>query len=320
MANVLITSAGRRVELVQAFQQEARRMPGAIKIIAADRNPELSSACHIADESFALPAMTDLGYADALLSECLSRGINLVIPQIDTGLAMLADNRSRFAEQGIHLAVSCSALIAECRDKRRTGELFARYGITYPEIYQPSSLTFPCFAKPYDGSSSIGVKALYSADELTEEMLNDESLMFMQLIDKNYCEYTVDAYYDRGGVLRCMVPRKRIETRAGEVSKGLTKKNFVYDVLSEKLARIEGARGCLTIQVFVNEIEQRIVGLEINPRFGGGYPLTYAAGANFPGWLLQEYLFDNDVQWQDEWQSNLLMLRYDAKVLVHDYI
>ena len=38
-------------------------------------------------------------------------------------------------------------------------------------------------------------------------------------------EYTLDILTDFAGRVRCVVPRLRIETRAGEVSKGMTVKN-----------------------------------------------------------------------------------------------
>ena len=74
------------------------------------------------------------------------------------------------------------------------------------------------------------------------------------------------------------VPRLRIETRAGEVSKGLTSKGIVYDYLKDKLINLKGARGVITLQIFVNKKNKIFRAIEINPRFGGGYPLSYAAG------------------------------------------
>jgi carbamoyl-phosphate synthase large subunit len=71
--------------------------------------------------------------------------------------------------------------------------------------------------------------------------------------------------------------------------------------------------------LFVNLKEKSFKAIEINPRFGGGYPLSYAAGANFPKMLIQEYILGKDVEFVDDWEDNLLMLRYDSKVLVHDY-
>jgi len=79
---------------------------------------------------------------------------------------------------------------------------------------------------------------------------------------------------------------------------------------------VDGARGCLTVQFFLNKKTNHIVGIEINPRFGGGYPLSYLAGANFPGWIIQEYLLNESIEYSETWEDNLLMLRYDHEILV----
>ena len=93
----------------------------------------------------------------------------------------------------------------------------------------------------------------------------------------------------------------------------------LHDYLKDKLRNLKGARGCITLQLFVNLKEKSFKAIEINPRFGGGYPLSYSAGANFPKMLIQEYILEREVDFLDDWEDNLLMLRYDSKVLIHDH-
>jgi len=315
--NVLILSAGRRVELLEAFRSELKkRVPDGL-VYAVDLTPGLSAACHVADGSFAVPRVTAVEYVDFLLEFCLKHDIGLVIPTIDTELLPLAVVKRRFEENGIHLIISSPELIRLCRDKRKTAHLFEKIGVSYPEIYPREAIRYPCFTKPYDGSCSVGASVVLSPDQLTYSMLQDEKIIFQQLIDQAFTEYTVDAYYDRTGVLRCLVPRERIEVRAGEVSKGATRKNNLYDYLLPRLSLIDGLSGCITFQFFANIDEELFYALEVNPRFGGGYPLSYSAGANYPGWLIDEYYMGRSVEFYDDWQPDLLMLRYDAKVVVH---
>jgi carbamoyl-phosphate synthase large subunit len=315
--NVLILSAGRRVELLEGFRSAAKAVALEVRILAADANPGLSAACAVADKALPLPRVSSNQYRDALAQLCRDEGVGLVVPTIDTELAVLAEMRDEFARNGTHLVISDAALVAACRDKRRTAEVFKGIGVDSPTLYSPDAIGFPCFAKPYDGSSSTGARMIAREEDLTASDRANPKLMFMELVaGENVREYTVDAYFDREGTMRAMVPRLRIETRAGEVSKGVTRRGELAEWLRPRLAKLAGARGGITVQLFADESRAFYRAIEINPRFGGGYPLALAAGADFPRWLLEEYLLQRQPSWTDDWQADLLMLRYDGKVLI----
>ncbi len=317
MRNVLLLSAGRRVELAQAFLAEIKTRDVKAKLFAVDLNPNFSAACQVADHSYQAPRVTDPQYIDFILDTCRLQQIGLVVPTIDTELLVLAQHRDAFATERIHLVISDEALVRVCRDKRKTASIFKKLGIATPDIYKKNWIQYPCFAKPYDGSCSIGSLRLQSNSDLNEDVLNDKKMMFMELVGNDFSEYTVDAYFNRNGALCCMVPRLRIEVRSGEISKGVTRRDHVYEYLLPRLQHLKGARGCITLQLFAKHESNEFTAIEINPRFGGGYPLSYSAGANYPCWLLDEYFFDRDLPFFDGWEEDLLMLRYDAKVLIH---
>lgn len=203
------------------------------------------------------------------------------------------------------------------RDKRNTGAFFERNGIRVPKEVDKYHPTFPLFAKPYDGSLSTNLHYIKTSDELTQEILDDPKLLFMEYIDKKvYKEYTVDLYYGIDNKAKCIVPRERIEIRAGEINKGRAVKNEILDFLKDKLGYIEGCIGCICVQLFFHPLAKDIVGIEINPRFGGGYPLTYMAGGNFPELLIREYFLGEKVDYFDNWKDGTLMLRYDDAIYV----
>ena len=146
--------------------------------------------------------------------------------------------------------------------------------------------------------------------------------MFLEYLDHDeYDEYTCDLYYSKDHRLKCAVPRKRIEVRDGEVYKALTVNNILVSHIKSNLSYIEGAVGCLTAQFFIHKADNsKIYAIEINPRFGGGYPLSYLSGANFPKWIISEYLLSETIDDKfDVWESDLLMIRYDDEILVHGY-
>jgi carbamoyl-phosphate synthase large subunit len=318
MNNILITSAGRRVSLVRMFKKELKRAFPDSKLFTADADPLLSAACYESDGAFRVIKNDAGGYVNDLLALALDKGIKIIIPTIDTGLQILAESKDLFAQQGITLLTCSSEFVAICRDKRQTSRFFAEKGIDSPEIYDRDDLRFPLFIKPYDGSMSIDTFFVETADKLSEQHLSNEKFMFMEYIDGNkFKEFTIDMYYDKSNQLRCLVPRKRIEVRGGEINKGVTVKGYVFDFLKKKLQFIEGACGCVTLQLFYNPVTHDIKALEINPRFGGGYPLSYLAGANYPKNIISEYLLNSEVKPFDDWEDNLLMLRYDDEILVH---
>jgi carbamoyl-phosphate synthase large subunit len=316
--NILITSAGQRVSLVRAFQRELKNMYPAKKVFTTDLMPEFSAACNVSDQYFKVKSVTDPAYISELFAICIENDIKMIIPTIDTELLVLARNKKAFSDAGIHVIVSSIPFIEQCRDKRKINLFFQQRNIDVPKPIEKTSLEFPLFIKPYDGSLSANTFVIVSADQLTAFHLNNEKFLFMEYISKEeHDEYTVDMYYDKLHSVKCIVPRKRILIRAGEINKGLTCKNSIVPFLKDRLSHIEGAVGCLTVQVFLNRISGRIIAIEINPRFGGGYPLSYRAGANYPQWLINEYFNSQPVHYTENWEDQMLMLRYDDEVIVH---
>lgn len=316
--NILITSAGRRGKLIRAFQKSLGELLPSSLVFAADMRPELSVACHLADGAFVVPRCDHTDYIPRIIELCRANEIGLVVPTIDTELLVLAQHRDELARCGVTAVVSDAAFIRDCRDKRRTNDWFASRGLRTPQLVDPRRATqFPIFTKPYDGSCSQGVRIIASPNDLTEQLLNDERMMFVEYLSPaEHDEYTIDMYYDRDGSLKCLVPRLRLETRAGEVSKGRTARVVALDALLERCGTVAGASGCLTMQFFLRRQSQQLYAIEINPRFGGGYPLSWEAGADFPRWLIQEYFLGMQIEFFDGWESDLTMLRYDDHVIV----
>ena len=320
MNNILITSAGRRVSLLRHFQEQLKKSIPDAKVFAAELSPDLSPACQAAEESFALPRVSNPTYPNILFERCQALGIGMLIPTIDTELLVLAEHRDQFLDAGIHVIVPEVEFIKKCRDKRLIHTFFIEHDIAVPDYVDKHNPSFPLFIKPYDGSCSKDIYLIQDASMLQPSLLENEKLLFLEAIDTSvYEEFTLDLYYNLKSQLRCVVPRKRLEIRAGEVSKGLTVKNDLCTYVWKRMEHIQGLVGCITVQLFRHRDTGEVYGIEINPRFGGGYPLSYLAGANFPGWLIAECFNNEEIPFFDQWEDNLLMLRYDDEIIVHDY-
>lgn len=315
--NILITSAGKRVALTRYFKETLCRFYPGAKVFTTDMNPEMAPAGYVSDGCFKVPRVTSPDYPDILLNLCKKNEVGMVIATIDTELLLLADLKESFRRLGIMVIVSDRNFVEVCRDKRNTGSFFERHGIRVPREIDKYHPTFPLFAKPYDGSLSTNLHYIKTVDELTQEILDDPKLLFMEYIDKKvYQEFTVDMYYGKDNRVKCIVPRERIEIRAGEINKGRTVKNGILTFLKEKLGYVKGCVGCICVQLFFRPETEDMVGIEINPRFGGGYPLSFMAGGNYPELLIREYFRGEDICYSDNWKDGMLMLRYDDAIYV----
>jgi carbamoyl-phosphate synthase large subunit len=317
---VLISSAGRRVELINCFRDDARALGVDLRVLAADCEPVLSAACQLADESFAVPRCDRDEFVPRLFELCLREGVDLLVPTIDPELAPLARARGTFAAIGTRVVVSSAETVALARDKLQTAAFLARAGLPAPAsvplaelLARGDALKFPVILKRIDGSSSIG---LHEADDLDAvRRLELEPARYLAQEKWVGREYTVNVFFDRAGRLRAAVPHWRCATRAGEVSKGRTERVPLLLELAERLgAVLPGAEGPLCFQSIVTAGGDAMI-FELNARFGGGFPLAHRAGARFSRWLLEEAA-GRPCSADDEWQEGLTMLRYDAAVFL----
>ena len=317
--SVLLTSGGRRVALVREFQAALRALgvPGRVLVADLRRN---AAAFHAADAGVLVPRVTSPEYVPHLLALCEREGIRMVVPLIDTELHLLAPHREAFAARGVTLVVSSPATTELSLDKRTTRDFFLAHGFDTPAVLDAAAILadpaarYPYFLKPADGSCSVGATRIDDAESLAFHARHTANAMVQEFVKGE--EYTLDVLADFNGKVRCVVPRLRIETRAGEVSKGMTVKDpLLMDAGRRVVEALPGAMGCMTVQLFLTA-ERAVKFIEINPRFGGGFPLAAAAGAKYPEWLIAWALGREPEVAMEAWTDGLVMLRYDDAVFV----
>jgi carbamoyl-phosphate synthase large subunit len=318
--NILFTSVGRRVNIVQYFRQVLKSLELTGNIVTVDLHKH-APASFLADFTEQVCPVTNSKYVSQLLDICAKYQIKLLIPLIDTELHLLSLHKQDFAEIGVTVLVSSAETNEICMDKRKTFTFFKSIGVQTPEIYDYETIIadkqaqYPFLIKPYNGSSSNGVTIVKNSKEL--EFFKDyiPNAIIQEFVIGQ--EYTLDILVDFQGQVQMIVPRKRIETRAGEISKGMTVKN--YDLIHAGkivVSSLKDAIGCITVQCFLQP-DGEIKFIEINPRFGGGFPLSYQAGANFPRLILEMMLGKKYQTAIDNWQENIVMLRYDEAIFVN---
>ena len=317
--NILFAAAGRRVSLIRHFKKTLDDLSISGTVYAADAGKS-APASFVADQRLLVPKVSSPDYIPELLSICEQHKIHLLVSLIDTDLTLLSMNKDKFREIGTEVLVCDPATNEICFDKNNTYRFFTENGIDTPKVLSEAEIDglkttdFPLLIKPWDGSCSIGVNKVQSLEELSFFKQHVKNAIVQEFIQGD--EFTCDAYVDFNGNVRCVVPRKRLETRAGEVSKGLTVNDpEIISAVTHAVEKLPHALGCMTVQCF-KQADGRICFIEINPRFGGGHPLSLHAGADFPKWIIQELTGKVCEARQDAWQDDLAMLRYDDEIIV----
>src|SRR5262249_19424574 len=210
-------------------------------------------------------------------------------------------------------------------DKLETAERLGAGGIAVPRtatldtaLGHPEAFPGSVILKPRNGSASIGIREFRSITHVGSGLEGidgaGDALVVQERLDG--AEYTVNLFFDRAGALRSVVPHRRIEIRAGEVSKARTERDPRLIAQAVGVAGLlDGAAGSLCYQAIdvAPDEEPRVI--ELNARFGGGYPVAHRAGAAFARWLLEESLGRApSTGGLTDWREGVTMLRYDPAV------
>lgn len=284
---VLFTSVGRRVELIQEFRRAASELNIELTIIGADIASD-APALSFCDETQIVCRIKDRNYIPELLAICESKKVDCLIPTIDTDLLLLAENKKRFEEIGTKVLISAVDKVQLCRDKNYTADYFVSLGLKSPlpvnsvEKFEHSmergEVSFPAFIKPKAGSSSINAYRVDNLDDLKLYADKIGDYIIQPYISGR--EYTIDIFCDYEGNPVYITPRERLAVRAGEVLKTRITQDDM--MISEMLKLVADYKPCgqITVQLIQDDKTGDNYYIEINPRFGGGAPLSMKAGAD----------------------------------------
>jgi len=311
--NILFTCAGRRVSLLRAFREAMAALDVRGELVVSELTEAAPAVC-VADEWCYVPAIQEDGYIGRLLEIVSDKGIGLIVPLTDLALSLLSAHRPEFEALGCTVMIAPPEVVTACRNKLRTNELVAAAGLEAIATYTLQEFLtrpfYPCFIKPIEGSAAIGSARIDDEVRLRSHVATyEDATLVQEYVDGQ--EFTMDVYRSRDGEIHAIVPRQRLSVRGGEVQNGITVADpqliEATRKLVEQLGDIWGAFCC--------QCRREPGGaprfFEINPRFGGGAPLSIAAGADLPRYLLQEVLGLPMTSQFGQFTDRLLMTRYD---------
>ena len=318
---MLFTCVGRRIELVDAFRRAAEALRIRLTVHGVDLN-RLAPAMHKVDHAHIVPRIKTRGHIPALLKIAQEHKIDVVIPLIDSDLLALAQASKRFEAVGTRVLISPETVIRTCRDKMLTYRALCDARIdtpatwTWADVLKKKRHRFPYYMKPREGSAGLGNYRIDNLEELRILGNRVPDPIVQEFVEG--IEHTMDVYTGLDGRPQCVVPRRRLEVRSGEVSKGVIVKNQDIIETGRHVALYVGQfRGVVTIQCILTP-DKRVRVIEINPRFGGGVPLAIHAGADFPKWIMAELLGRRLRHDPMGYRDGVTMLRYDQSVFVEN--
>ena len=304
--NILLTSVGRRSYMISYFKEALK---GSGLVHAA--NSIETYAMSVANKAVITPLIYDDSYIDFLVSYCTENDIEAIISLFDVDLPILAKSREKFENYGIAVVVSSPEITQICNDKWLTYNFLKENEIDTPKSFisikecmkalESKSIQFPLMIKPRWGMGSIGIFQADNLNELevlcqkTKDQIFNSYLKYESLIDGERSiiiqeklfgnEFGIDVFNDLEGNFLTCIPKIKLAMRAGETDSA----EVIYDEklsnLGEKIANKLKHIANLDVDCFKKGDAYSV--LEMNCRFGGQYPFSHLAGANFPKAIIQ---------------------------------
>lgn len=304
---ILLTSVGRRSYLVQYFKE----VIGSEGEVHVSNSTELSPAFIYADKHIKTPLIYEENYIEFLLDYCSENKIDALISLFDIDLPILSKNIEKFNDIGTKLIVSDYEVIKICNDKWLTYKFLVNNGFNAPKTYvnkdeaftaiSNNEIQYPLVIKPRWGMGSIGVSIAHNSEDLafyykkTLQSIQESYLKFESRENFNESvliqeklkgqEYGLDVINDLNTKYQNTIPKIKYAMRSGETDCAETVESDLLKSIGENLSKKLKHVGNLDVDVFIHG--QEVYVLEMNARFGGGYPFSHMAGVNLPMAIVQ---------------------------------
>jgi carbamoyl-phosphate synthase large subunit len=306
---VLFTCTGQRVDIVTAFGR------AGATTVAADLDP-LAPALYHADRHAIVPAAVDEGYIAALRGVIEEHGVSLVVPLTDIDQRQVSTARG---ELDALLLLSEEDVVEAMADKYVAHQTFEERGIPSPPTWLPADVpddaAYPLLVKAREGFGSRHIYRAETREELDYHLARTPVASMVQAVCGGE-EFSIDVFSDLEG--RCLnaIPRTMIQSKGGESIKGMTLKDWELIDFGRRVAEALPIRGPGTVQVFRDRERGRIEVTDVNPRFGGAFPLPLAAGSRYPELALALAAGERPEPSVGEFREGVVMTRFFSHLLL----
>ena len=316
---VLLTCAGSRVDIVQAFQAAFAAGPHTGRVVISDAG-EASPTRFAADGIVDLPVVDDPTYTAELVAVCRRERIGAVLPLTDLDPVILATAAPQLAAVGTSVFLPDPAIALGCQDKWECHLMLERLGLPSPPTWLAGSvdldaLPYPMLLKPRLGFAARHIYRAANPDELAFfERYSPLASVYQQALDGT--EFSTDTLGSLDGKALGAVPRSMMQAKGGEQVKGESLDDPQLVDLAVRVVETLGLRGPACIQCFRKDGE--IQGItDINTRFGGAFPLPLAAGGGYPELIIRMAAGEDPPTRVGMHRPGVVMTRYLAQTILH---
>lgn len=309
--NLLFSCVGRRGYIAQYFRPHLQ--PGD-RILGSGNNP-LTSGFRHCDGMILLPDLDDETYVETLLQACQDHRIDAVLSFCDPDIHRLAPHRDRFLALGITPILPSVAASQVAFDKHHTYKFCLAHGFATPQTFveygaaqaaiAQGLLQFPVMIKPRYGSGSQGICKAHTDEQMRVFFDYAPDMLIQEMIPGD--EYGLDICADLESQVLGVVPRHKLAMRAGETDQAKTCRHPALLELGIRLGETLNVVGPMDVDLILNQGIPFII--DINPRFGGGYPMAHLAGADYPGLICRMLRGETLTPRIGEFQSDVIMLK-----------
>jgi len=335
--NILFTCAGRRNYLINYFKEALK---GQGKVFAADMQ-STAPAMVDADESFIVPGIYEESYIAALKALLVKQHIDAVISLNDLELPILAKHKEELEQTGAKVIVPGQEVIDIAFDKWVTVQFLEKHGLKSPKTYidlesalkaiENGILQFPLVIKPRWGSASIGIDFPENKEELkwtyqlqkmrlkrsilkeASSADSENAILIQEKIEGK--EYGMDVLNDFNGNYIGTFVREKLSMRSGETDKAISVIDPRFELIGKTIGSNLKHLGNLDCDVL--EKDGKLYVLELNPRFGGGYPFSHEAGVNTPAIYIEWLKGNKDIQNHMNYKAGIMYSKYDKLLRVN---
>lgn len=309
--NILLSCVGRRTYIADFLRPH---MHAGEKIIGTS-SVALTPGFPHCDLGIVVPPIRHDEYIPTLLDICEKLDIGGILSLFDQDVDKLSRHRKEFLDAGMTPLFPCADVSRICFDKLATAQFLQQNSIPGPRTYadvadakealRTGELGYPVFVKPRFGFASKNLFVARNESEL-DVFFNYASDMIVQEKLRGK-EHSFDVCSDLNAEPLAAVFKEKLAMRAGETDQARTIHDPQRLDLGYRLARTLGCPGPLDIDLFIEG--DRISVLEFNPRFGGGYPASACAGADFPRILVQLLRNGTCAPESSDYQDQIYMMK-----------